>query len=112
MGTGVCLFTLLTPDVRHALVRESWRSECVCLCVCARRGAGETKISHHHQLSSLPPSCSLITLSCMGQGWSPTFPQQEAKEAQLVHLPGHVLVELVSNGGGGPWHKEAVFSLG
>lgn len=84
----------------------------MCLCVCARRGAGDIKISHHHQLSSLPPSCSLITLSCMGQGWSPTFPQQEAKEAQLVHLPRHVLVELVNNGGGGPWHKEVVFFLG
>lgn len=81
------------------------------VCVCARRGAGEAKISHH-QLSSLPPSCSLITLSCVGGEGSPTFPQQEAKEAQLVHLPRHVLAELVSNGGGGPWHEEVVSSWG
>lgn len=86
---------------------------CVCVCVCARRGSGEAKISHHHQLSSLPPFCSLITLSCVGRvGVSPIFPQQEAKEAQPVHLPRHILVELVNNGGGGPWHKEVIFSWG
>lgn len=40
---------------------------------------------------------------------SPTFPQREAKEAQLVHLPRHVLAELVNDDGGEPWHKEVGF---
>lgn len=77
-------------------------------------GLGGVKISHHHhQLSSLPPFCSLVTLVLHGQGGSPTFPQQEAKEAQLIHLPRHIPVRLVNNGGGGgPWHKEVAFFLG
>lgn len=82
----------------------------VCLCTYARRGAGEVKISHHHQLSSLPPFCSLITLSRVGR----VGPQQEAREAQLVHLPRHIPVGLVNKGGGGggPWHKEVAFFPG
>lgn len=38
--------------------------------------------------------------------------RQDASEAQLVHLPRHVLVELVNNCGSGPWHKEIVLFLG
>ena len=86
---------------------------CVCVCVCVL-GEGPGRPRFHTTTSCLPSHHPALSSPCpaWAGGGSPTFPQQEAKEAQLVHLPRHVLVELVNNGGGGPWHKEVVFSWG
>jgi len=86
----------------------------VCVCVLGE-GPGRARFctttsrlpSHHPALSSPCPAWA------GGRGECPQpSPWREAKEAQLVRLPRHVLLELVNNGGGGPWHKEVVFSWG
>lgn len=84
----------------------------MCLCTYARRGAGEVRF--HTTTSCLPSHPSALSSPCPSwAGRVPNFPQQETKEAQLVHLPRHIPVGLVNNGGGsGPWHKEVVFSWG
>lgn len=84
-GTGVRLSTSPTPDVRHALVGESRRSKSAC--ECARRGAGQATTSHPRQPPSLPPSCSLILLSCSGGGPQPSPRRTPARPGSSV-CPG------------------------
>lgn len=59
--------------------------------------------------AAFPPTILLAHPPVLLGGGSPTFPPQDASEAQLVRLPRHVPVELFNNGGSGPWHKEIVF---
>lgn len=60
------------------------------------------RLRFHTTTSSLPSHHPALSSPCpkWAGGGSPTFPQQEANEAQLVHLPRHILVELVNDGGG------------
>lgn len=89
------------PFVRHALVGESQRSESARVCV--RREAGQAMTSQNQQLPPLPRPARSASRPAR---------RQDASEAQLVHLPRHILVELVNNCGSGPWHKEIVLFLG
>lgn len=83
--------------------------------VCAHMlGEGLGRSRFHTTSSCIPSHHAALSSPCPAwAGRVPNFPQQETKEAQVVHLPRHIPVGLVNNGGGsGPWHKDVVFSWG
>lgn len=78
------------------------------MCVCEEKGRAGYDFTKP-TAASPPTSCSLRMPSCKVAS---NLPPQDASKTQLVHLPRHILVELVNDCGSGPWHKEIVFFLG